>query len=85
MVSHQINNQKLPQFYFTRDTHYRMDFICFKHKPLQDKKCFIMPLRGISDYQEIVGPPAMFYEYSVFSTHSSNVNIAVLLLSGSFS
>jgi len=44
-----------------------------------------MPLRGISDYQEMVGPPAKFYEYSVFSTHSSNVNIAVLVLSGSFS
>jgi hypothetical protein len=62
-----------------------MDFICLEHKPLQDKKCFIMPLCGISDYQEKVGPPTMFYEYNVFSTHSSNVNIAVFLLSGSFS
>jgi len=44
-----------------------------------------MPLCAISDYQEMIGPPAMFYEYSVFSTHSSNVNIAVLVLSASFS
>jgi len=62
-----------------------MDFICLKHKTLQDKKCFIMPLCGISDYQEMVGSSAMFYEYSVFSTHSSNVNVAVLVLLGSFS